>query len=64
MATIEQQLRNEILAQLKKVTKTNSPNIYARINRNYKALERDIIDKVITTGMQPAAVIPQMEMES
>lgn len=64
MSDIVNSLRNEILAQLRNVTAENSPNIYRRIQANYKVLEEEIISRVIATGMQPAAVIPQMEMES
>jgi len=60
---IEAQLRNEILLQLKNVTPQNSPHVYNRIQGNYQALEAQIIEQVIATGMQPAAIIPQIEME-
>ncbi len=64
MTNTEKKLRNEILSQLKNVTPENSPHIYNRIQNAYEALENEIIEKVIATGMQPAAVIPQMEQEA
>ncbi len=60
---IEDKLREEILLQLKKVTPANSPHVFNRIQGNYPALEQQIIETVITTGMQPSAIIPQIEME-
>ena len=64
MTAIEKKLRNEIISQLKNVTPENSPHIYKRIQNAYDALENEIIEKVIAMGMQPAAVIPQMEQEA
>lgn len=64
MTAIEKKLRNEIISQLKNVTPENSLHIYNRIQNSYDALEKEIIEKVIATGMQPAAVIPQMEQEA
>lgn len=60
---LENDLRNEILLQLKNVTPQNSPHVYNRIQSNYQNLEEQIIEQVIATGMQPAAIIPQIEME-
>jgi DNA repair protein RadC len=61
----EQELREEILHQLKKVTKANSPNIWERIQtkERYAKLEEQIIYKVINQHLVPAAIIPQMETE-
>jgi DNA repair protein RadC len=61
----EQELRAEILHQLKKVTKANSPNIWERIQtkERYAKLEEQIIHKVINQHLVPAAIIPQMETE-
>jgi len=63
---LENELREEILRQLKKVTKVNSPNLWQRIQsqQGYKSLEQQIIHRVITQHLVPAAVIPQMETES
>lgn len=61
----EKELREEILKQLKKVTKANSPNIWERIQtkEGYLKLEEQIIYKVINQHLVPAAIIPQMETE-
>ncbi len=61
----EKELREEILKQLKKVTKVNSPNIWERIQtrEGYAKLEEQIIYKVINQHLVPAAIIPQMESE-
>jgi DNA repair protein RadC len=61
----EKELREEILHQLKKVTKANSPNIWERIQtkEGYSKLEEQIIYKLINQHLVPAAIIPQMEIE-
>jgi hypothetical protein len=61
----ERELRNEILKQLKKVTKANSPNIWERIQTRdgYAKIEEQIIYRVVNQHMVPAAVIPMMETE-
>lgn len=61
----EKELREEILHQLKKVTKANSPNIWERIQtrEGYLKIEEQIINKVINQHLVPAAIIPQMETE-
>ncbi|HBG69673.1 MAG: hypothetical protein A2W93_12090 [Bacteroidetes bacterium GWF2_43_63] len=61
----EKELREEILHQLKRVTKANSPNVWERIQskNGYAKLEEQIIMRVINNHMVPAAVIPQMETE-
>jgi len=61
----EKELREEILKQLKKVTKANSPNIWERIQtkESYLKLEEQIIYKVINQHLVPAAIIPQIESE-
>lgn len=61
----EKELREEILHQLKRVTKANSPNIWSRIQtkQGYAKLEEQIIMRVLNNHMVPAAVIPQMETE-
>jgi len=60
------ELREEILSRLKEVTQANSPYIHSRIQTQagYAALEQEIIERVIRTGLTPAAIIPQMEMEN
>lgn len=59
------ELREEILRQLKRVTKANSPNIWERIQtkESYAKLEEQIIYKIINQHLVPAAIIPQMESE-
>jgi len=61
----EKDIREEILRQLKRVTKANSPNIWERIQtkEGYSKLEEQIIYKVIHQHLVPAAIIPQMESE-
>lgn len=62
---LENQLREEILHQLKKVTQANSPNIWEKIQtpEGYKRIEEQIIHRVIYMQLVPAAIIPQMEVE-
>ncbi len=64
-AKVEQELRKEILKQLKRVTKANSPNIWERIQtkEGYAKMEEQIIHRVVHQHMVPAAVIPLMETE-
>jgi DNA repair protein RadC len=59
------ELREEILHQLKRVTKANSPNIWERLQtkESYAKLEEQIIYKIINQHLVPAAIIPQMESE-
>lgn len=61
----ERELREEILRQLKRVTKANSPNIWERIQskEGYSKLEEQIIYRVVNQHLVPAAIIPQMETE-
>jgi DNA repair protein RadC len=62
---IEKQLRDEILFQLKKVTRANSPHIWQKIQTRdgYRILEEQIIAQVLAQQIVPAAIIPQMECE-
>jgi DNA repair protein RadC len=62
---IEKELRDEILLQLRKVTSANSPHIWERIQTRdgYRILEEQIISRVISQQIVPAAIIPQMECE-
>ena len=64
-AEIEKQLRDEILLQLKKVTRANSPQIWNKIQtkEGYRILEEQIIERVLSQQIVPAAIIPQMECE-
>ncbi|MFN6380371.1 MAG: JAB domain-containing protein [Flavobacteriales bacterium] len=59
------QLREEILKQLKKVTQANAPNLFALVNSvyGYSKVEEMVIRKVIHDQMVPAAVIPLLEQE-
>ena len=61
----EKEIREEILKQLRKVTKANSPNIWERIQtrEGYLKLEEQIIYKLINQHLVPAAIIPLMESE-
>ena len=73
MATkdLEYQLRLEIKNQLNKVTKANSPNIWAEIHKpdgtlnlsGYARIETKLIQRIITGQLTPAAAIPQLEQE-
>jgi hypothetical protein len=64
-AEIERQLRDEILLQLKKVTRANSPQIWNKIQtkEGFRILEEQIIERVLSQQIVPAAIIPQMECE-
>lgn len=68
---LEYQLRLEIKKQLSKVTKANSPNIYAVIHNTngslnlngYARIETRLIQRIIAGQLTPAAAIPQLETE-
>ncbi|HEY4787992.1 MAG TPA: hypothetical protein VIH57_18185 [Bacteroidales bacterium] len=68
---LEYQLRLEIKEQLSKVTKANSPNVFAAIyNPNgslnvngYARIEGKLVQKIIAGQLTPAAAIPQLEQE-
>ncbi len=62
---LEQELRGEILRQLKKVTIANSPWIFQQIQsrEGYARIEKQIIQRVISQRLVPAAAIPQLEIE-
>lgn len=68
---LEYQLRLEIKEQLVKVTKVNSPNIFAAIyNTNgrlnlqgYVKIEGKLIQKIIAGQLTPSAAVPQLEQE-
>jgi ABC-type glycerol-3-phosphate transport system substrate-binding protein len=68
---LEYQLRMEIKEQLRKVTRANSPNIYAAIHhsngslnlKGYARIEGKLVQKIIAGQLTPAAAIPQLEQE-
>lgn len=63
--SLEQQLRSEILLQLKKVTLANSPNLFSMMQNKagYARVETMVIRKVMHDQMIPSAVIPLLESE-
>ena len=68
---LEYQLRLEIKEQLSKVTKANSPNVYAAIHnangsldvQGYSRIEGKLVQKIIAGQLTPAAAVPQLEQE-
>jgi len=62
---LERELRQEILKQLKKVTRANSPAIWQQIQspEGYARIESQVIKRMIGRRLVPAAVIPQLETE-
>lgn len=62
---LEDELRQEILRQLKRLTVVNSPNLFQMIQtpQGYEETEKMIINKVLHDHMVPAAVIPILESE-
>ena len=62
---IEQQLRQEILMQLNKVTMSNTPKVFESIQTEsgYRNIEQRIINLVIRDRITPSASIPQIENE-
>ena len=62
---MEHQLRTEIMAQLKRVTPTNAPNVWKLIQTEsgYRDMENRIIRIVATEGLTPSACIPHIENE-
>jgi hypothetical protein len=62
---IEQQLRTEIMAQLKRVTSQNAPNVWKLIQTEsgYRDMENSIVRMVAVEGLTPSACIPQIENE-
>jgi len=61
----QQQLREEILRQLKKVTQANAPNLFEMMQspQGYSSVEEMVIQKVLHHQMIPAAIIPLIETE-
>ena len=65
------QLRLEIKAQLSKVTKANSPNMWAEIHsrggklnvQGYARIEAKLIQRIISGQITPSAAVPQLEQE-
>jgi hypothetical protein len=72
MADIQEQLRLDIKNELAKLNVVNSPKVYAMFHdrfgkfspQGYNNLEKRIIQMMIAGQIPPAAVIPQIEMES
>ena len=65
MENIEQQLRAEIMAQLKRVTTLNAPKVLKLIQTEsgYRDMENRIIRIVAVEGLTPSACIPHIENE-
>lgn len=61
----EQQLRQEILTQLNRVTISNAPEVFELIQTEsgYRNMEQRIINLVIRDRITPSACIPQIENE-
>lgn len=66
MENLDQLLSADIKSELDKVTKVNSPWVWGQIQTKlgYRTMEVIIIDRIIETGMVPAAIIPQLESEN
>ena len=68
---LQDKLRLAIKQELSKVTKANSPLIWAAIHSNkdtlnvkgYQRIEGLIIKKIIAGQLTPSAAIPQLEQE-
>jgi hypothetical protein len=62
---MEQQLRAEIMAQLKRVTPQNAPSVWKLIQTEsgYRDMESRIIRMVAVEGLTPSACIPHIENE-
>jgi hypothetical protein len=62
---LEGELRRDILEQLRKVTRVNSPHLWKNLQtrEGYLAMEEEIIRRVVALQIVPAAIIPQMESE-
>jgi DNA repair protein RadC len=63
--TLVNELREEILLQLKKVTPANSPNLHEMMHtpNGYAQVEKMVIDRVLKSQLVPAAVIPMIESD-
>lgn len=63
---VEKEIREEILNQLKKVTRANSPYVWERIQTKagYAKIEEQIIYRVVNQHLVPAAIIPMLETEN
>jgi hypothetical protein len=65
------QLRLEIKLQMTRITRANSPHIWAAIHKKdgsfnimgYANIEAKLIQRVISGQVIPAAAIPQLECE-
>ncbi len=68
---LEYRLRLQIKDHLSRVTKANSPIIYASIHKpdgrlnlqGYLRIEGKLVQKIIAGQLTPAAAIPQLEQE-
>jgi hypothetical protein len=62
---MEHELRSEIMAQLKRVTPHNAPNVWKLIQTEsgYRDMENRIIRMVAVEGLTPSACIPHIENE-
>ena len=68
---LQDKLRLAIKQELSKVTKANSPLIWAAIHSNkdklnlkgYQRIEGLVIKKIIAGQLTPSAAIPQLEQE-
>ena len=62
---MEQELRQAIFEQLKKVTDKNCPKIYKMLatTEGYKKIEQKIINMLVQEELTPSACIPQIESE-
>lgn len=63
--TLVDELRQEILLQLKKVTAVNSPNLHEMMHSSngYAQVEKMVIDRVLKSQLVPAAIIPMIESD-
>lgn len=68
---LESQLRMVIKEELQKVTRANSPSVYAEIHSpdgelsipGYARMEAKIINRIVHDKIHPAVAIPQIEQE-
>jgi hypothetical protein len=62
---MEHELRTEIMAQFKRVTPHNAPNVWKLIQTEsgYRDMENRMIRMVATEGLTPSACIPHIESE-
>ena len=65
MTDLENQLRAEIMAQLRRVTTLNAPNVWKLLQSEsgYRDMENRIVRMVAVEGLTPSACIPHIENE-